>query len=284
MFGLDLNKLPGQFEGSSNGVTLISDADEAIYLAAATTSNLETAKRRFVQEILTQKFLAKAEFVRIHMTTRDSWKGGRFEIKDSVKPYQGNRDGAKKPPLVEPLRQVVAARRLDIPEDWYINLESELEADDSCMIDSWQYKESGVLYSADKDLRHTPYPILDPKTKSVRPSVTGIGKLWLHQLSRSQSLLGHGPIFFWAQCLMGDGADHIKGITKFDGKQCGPVKTFELLEEFQEQPDEKAVARFVMDAYERNGQAFLPEAYLLWMRRTRDNTIQEHLKWLGLLS
>lgn len=281
MFGLDLNKLPGQFEGVRNGITLISDADEAIYKAATTTSNLETAKRRFVTEILTQMFLAKAEHVRIHMTTRDSWKGGRFEI-NATKPYQGNREGAKKPPLVEPLRQVVAARRLEMPEDWYVNLESELEADDSCMIDSWQYKESGVLYSADKDLRHTPYAILDPKTQAVRKPVQGIGELWLHQPTKTKTLLGHGPIFFWAQCLMGDTADHIAGLTRYDGKAIGPVKTYELLHEFQNQPDEREIAKFVLDAYARNGQDFLPEAYLLWMRRTRENTIQEHLKWLNL--
>lgn len=277
MFGVDLDKLPAQFEAASNGRYLISDADEAIYLAASTTNNINTAKRRFVQEILTQQFLAKAQFVRVHMTTRDSWKGGRFDVQGAVKPYQGNRVGVKKPPLVEPLRQVVGARMLDCPDEWYINLESELEADDTCMVDSYVFKENGVLYSADKDLRCTPYPILDPKTNSVRGMVKGVGRLWWHQNPSGRTLLGHGPIFFWAQCLMGDTADNIAGLVG-----CGPKRTYDMLEEYMETECEATIGGVVLDAYKDKGQDLLPEAQLLWMRPEREFTFLNHLESLKL--
>ena len=88
--GVDLSALPDQFQSAVPGRTLIIDGDGPCYVAAATVKRLDTALRNFQQEILKRMFLAGASDCRIHLTSRDSDKHGRFRVKDD-KPYQVNR-------------------------------------------------------------------------------------------------------------------------------------------------------------------------------------------------
>lgn len=274
-----------QFSSSDKFRVLACDADSIIYKVAATTANLETAKRRFVHIAMTYQLLAGADLVRLHLTPKHCKKAGRFNVK-ATKEYQGNRKNAKgKPALVEPLRYAVGRGKLDLPSDMEVVFNELYEADDSVIMDGVKWGDDCVISSDDKDLLCTRNMMLCTNTFLVTPGVpmSTIGTLTLKELSASKKVVGRGPIFFWAQMMMGDSADHIAGLTKKNGKQCGPVATFQYLSQFNDDSNEDAVARYVLESYKENNQNPWPEAWLLWLYPKDKYTFYHHLKDMGLL-
>lgn len=282
------------FDKNEEATTLHVDADGLIYKVAATTNNLETAKRRYVNEVLTLHFLADAALTRLHLTPKHCTKAGRFKV-IATKPYQGNRAGSKKPELVEPLRYAVGREQLKLPPEIQVVFNDVYEADDS-VVTSCTEDPKAIFYSEDKDLNCLRNKRLCQHELRVLPLVAGMGWLALKELSSSKKVDGRGPVFFWAQMLMGDTADNIKGITKANGKLCGPAKTFELLQEFLiTQSDsalphpviptttEQDIARFVLNLYMGNAQNPWPEAWLLWLYPKEGYNFHSHMKDMGLL-
>lgn len=290
--------------GSEAYRALEVDADSLIYKVAATTKGLETAKRRFVSEALTLHFLAGASLSNLHLTPKHCKKANRFNV-IAVQKYQGNRDPkldkdgneipAKKPELVEPLRYVVGRGQLELPPEFSIVFNDIYEADDSVVM-ACHADPDAVFYSEDKDLDCLGNKKLCQHTKLVLPAVPGLGWLAIKELSNSKKVVGRGPVFFWAQMLMGDQADHIKGITKANGKLCGPAATFTLLQQFLTQQSDSLkphpvtattteydIAKFVLTLYKENGQNPWPEAWLLWLYRTEKYSFYSHVLSLGLL-
>lgn len=275
--GVDLSALGDQFNGFVQGRTLIVDADGPAYVAAATVKTVATAVRRFQQNILTQMFLTKSQDAILHLTASTSAKAGRFNIR-ATKPYQGQRDGKAKPALLEATRQAVAQSHNWLPE-YTVVMNHIVEADDAMMMDAYRLKEHGLIWSADKDLRMTPYPYWDIKQcKIVQPN--GFGTLHIeHTPAGQMKLLGYGKRFFWAQLMMGDTADYITGITRLDGKPCGPAGAYEFLKGLH---DENECANAVLAAYARNKQNILPEGWLLWLLRWEGDTFWQYLTELNL--
>lgn len=275
--GVDVSALQPQFDRCVQGRTLILDGDGPAYRAAATVKRLDTALRRFQQDVLTQMFLAKAQDCRVHLTAHDSLKAGRFDI-IAVKPYQGQRDGKNKPALLEPLRAAIANRENWLQE-YDVQLHRVLEADDGMIHDAYQLKEHGVIWSDDKDLRMTPYPYFDREKGIVLPGEP-VG--WLTPKcteSGTVKLIGQGPLFFWAQMLMGDQADYIKGIIRYNGKQCGPALAYEVLQDVR---DIDTAANRVLDGYREINQNPLPEGWLLWLLRWPGDTFWDYCMSLEL--
>lgn len=275
--GVDVSALPDQFQGRIAGRTLILDGDGPCYVASATVKRLDTALRHFQQAVLTQMFLTKAEFCRVHLTASSSHKAGRFNI-IAAKPYQGNRTGKSKPALLEPLRQAVARRENWLPE-YDVEMHHILEADDGMIQDAYRLKEDGIIWSDDKDLRMTPYPYFDKKTGTVRdgepfgwlqPSCTDSGTV---------KLLGQGPLFFWAQMLMGDTADNIQGVLRYNGKLCGPSGAYAALKDVK---DIHEAANIVLDGYRVIDQNPLPEGWLLWLLRWDGDNFWEYLSEINV--
>lgn len=269
--------LPDQFEWCVAGRILLLDGDAAIYKVAATTSNMETAKARFLTYVMTQKFLANAQHVRIYLTPRGCKKAKRGQLL-GLKPYQGNRKDKKKPPLVEPLRQAIGRGMFVMPtgEDWYLCLDYEFEADDKIIMDAHYIGENAVVHSEDKDLRCWHGHFLDAHTNTVAPPVEGVGKLWWHTTpGGDHTLLGAGPIFFWAQMLMGDSADNVAGL-----KGCGKQAAMDLLSPFIGTTDESKLAEFVLNMYRQKNQNPWPEAYALWLYRSEEYGFAQHLNAL----
>lgn len=282
-----------QFHSNDAFTSLEVDADSLIYKVAATTKTLEAAKRRFVQEALTLHYLADADVSALHLTPKHCTKAGRFNI-NAVKPYQGNRTNTQKPPLVEPLRYAVGRERLVLPDEISIVFNDVYEADDSVVM-ACHRDANSIFYSEDKDLNCLLNRKLCQHESIVLPTVQGLGWLSLQELSRSKKVDGRGPVFFWAQMLMGDTADNIQGITKAKGKLCGAVKTYELLQQFlTNQTDlslpanclatytEKDIAKYVLTLYKENNQNFWPEGWLLWLYRSEKYNFFYHIKQLGL--
>lgn len=274
--GIEFAKLGNQFEGHVQGRTLILDADGPVYVASATVKTLPTAIRKFQQIILTQLFMTKAENAILHLTSSTSHKAGRFNVL-AAKPYQGNRDGKAKPALLEATRQAVAN-----PENWLkeyeVVMNHVLEADDAMIIDAYRLKEHGVIWSEDKDLRMTPYPYYDKKSGVVLPSA-GFGSLYMSYSDTTGigKCLGQGLKFFWAQMLMGDTTDNIKGILKLGGKLCGAKGAFEYLDYIT---DETYCANAVINAYRAIDQNPIPEGWLLWLLRSPTDTFWAYLNEL----
>lgn len=274
--GIDLSSLGDQFHGHVQGRTLILDGDGPAYVAAATVKTLPTAIRRMQTAILTQLFLTKAENAIVHLTANTSAKAGRFNI-IAAKPYQGNRESKAKPPLLEACRQALAQRENWLPE-FEVQMHHILEADDGMMMDAYRLKEHGIIWSDDKDLRMTPYAYWEQETQTIE-NTHGFGRLWLKQMTKTRKCLGLGKKFFWAQMLMGDQADNIQGVAKLDGKLCGPVGAFDLLNPVH---CEHEVANLVIDAYRAIDQNPIPEGWLLWMLRWDGDTFWKYameLQW-----
>lgn len=276
--GVDVSALPAQFSGV-RGRTLIIDGDGPCYVAAATVKRLDTAIRKFHQAVLTLMFITNAEALRIHLTSHASYKAGRFLVR-AAKPYQGNRKSKQKPALLEPLREALANRQNWLEEyDYSVTLHRVLEADDGMMVDAYRFAENGIIVSADKDLRMTPYPWYDEKTSRVLPS-EDLG--WLtpaHTPAGTAKLIGRGRLFFWAQMLMGDTADNVQGLLRYNGQKIGPVLAYDVLKNVK---SEQEAANIVLDAYRAIDQNPIAEGWLLWLLRTTDDDVWKYLQGLAL--
>jgi len=275
--GVDLSSLSPQFEGHVQGRTLILDGDGLCYRVAATVKRLDTAIRHYQQGVLTLLFLTRSQNATVHLTSKDSYKNGRFLLR-TAKPYQGNRSGKQKPPLLEPLREAITLRENWLDE-FTVVLHRELEADDGMIIEAHELREHGLIYSEDKDLRMTPWPYWDIESGKHYDSAH-FG--WLHPKftpSGTLKLIGQGRKFFWAQMLMGDTADNIQGVKRYMGKLCGPAAAFNALGKIE---CEHACANHVLDAYRAIGQNPLPEGHALWLLRCRTDSFQQYLRELVL--
>lgn len=263
------------------GRVLILDGDFAAYRVAAQVKTLPTAIRRFQKMVLTEMFMAKATTARVHLTPSGGAKANRHLVQ-AAKPYQANRLGTVKPPLVDPLREVLGKGGHDLPE-FEIIAHYDIEADDACMIDSYRLGDQGVLRSDDKDLRSTPYPFYEPRTDVVEGGA-GWGFLFPHITpAGSFTLLGQGRIFIWAQMLMGDTADNIQGILKYDGQLMGPKRTWELFQSWGDDvkcPD--FVVNKVLDAYRAIDQNPWPEGWLLHILRSYDDDFNKLINEFSL--
>lgn len=275
--GIDLSKLGDQFTGHVQGRTLIMDGDGPAYVAAATVKTLPTAVKKMQQIILTQLFMTKAENAIVHLTASTSHKAGRFDI-IAAKPYQGNRDSKAKPALLEATRQAMTNRQHWLPE-FEVVMHHVLEADDGMMQDAHRLKEHGIIWSDDKDLRMTPYSYYEKESGIIVPP-QGFGYLYLKTTgSGTEKCLGVGRKFFWAQMLMGDTADNIKGVEKLEGKLCGPKGAFLYLDPITTEAD---AANAVLDAYRAIDQNPIPEGWLLWLLRHDGDTFWQYVNELPM--
>lgn len=264
--------LGDQFGGFTPGRVLLIDGDGPAYVAASTVKTLPTAIKRFQSLVLEQMFLANAESAEVHLTASGSLKAGRFNIR-ATKPYQGNRDNKAKPSLLEPLRDAMAHPSNWLPEFEVFN-HRILEADDAMIIAAYRLGKLGVIRSDDKDLRMTPGPYFEIDSNKIIEAGDFGHLIEKYTPSGQFKCLGYGKKFFWAQMLMGDTADNIAGLTKLDGKLCGPRCAYDLLSGMN---SESAVANAVLAAYRRNSQNPLPEGYLLWLLRTEQDSFWTYL-------
>lgn len=266
--------LPDQFAPKRAGRVLIMDGDGGCYRAAATVKRLDTAIRKYQQYMLTELFLTGSECVRIHLTAQDSKKAGRYQVR-GIKPYQGQRKNKEKPALLEPLREAMAHRDNWLQEFDTVIMHHILEADDGMMQDSYRLQEDGLIWSDDKDLRMTPYPYWEKDSGLIIPT-NHVGHIELaYTPSGNPKLKGHGPLFFWAQMLMGDQADHIQGILRYHGKQCSVVGAHAVLSTIKSIAE---AANLVIDAYRAIDQNPLAEGWLLWMLRTETDNVWKYFQ------
>lgn len=260
--GIDPAQLGDEFGSYKPGDILILDGDLPAYAVAATVKTVPTAVRHYQQRMLQAMFLAECGQLHVHLTHEDSLKAGRFMVK-ATKPYQGQRSGSAKPPLLGSVRRAVTQ-----PENWLpeydVVMHEMLEADDGMMMQAYHYKEFGIIRSEDKDLRMTPYRYYDIE-KGIVFAEDPVGHLYMSATpSGVKKCLGHSLKFFWAQMVMGDSADNIAGLQRLYGKTVGPDGTFKFLDPLR---DINEIANAVIDQYRAIDQNPIPEAWLLWLLR-----------------
>ena len=282
----DVRRLAAEYEGPGKikqGVAdriLLVDGDGYCYNAAYQGYvTLKPAIRYVHQRILEDLYLSQSCFARVHLTARDCYKAGRGSIR-AYKPYQGNRKGKPKPPMLEPLREALMTSQGHLDEAEFI-LNKDWEADDGLIMDQVRLGDQAVIASPDKDLRQCRGRYFDHETITVDDG--GIpGRLWLHESERTgaRTLKGRGMLFFWAQMLMGDQADNIQGLAPEEGKKAsvGPVKAFELLDG----KTELEAAELVLNLYKDRNQNPIPEGWLLYLLRHPDDNVLEYLNELDL--
>ena len=270
--------VPDTFKNFILGRTVIIDGDDACYSCSAGAAKLSTAQKRFKTATYEIMFLTKAQFARVHLTPKGCYKNGRHLLL-GVKPYQGNRKGKPKPALLEMLRDTATEVFKDdtdvdvFPQMYY-------EADDACVMDAYTVQNC-IMWSKDKDLNLAPctrYHIETGKELTITNRFGWIGSRFTESLKEKAD--GHGTKFFWLQMLMGDTADNVKGILKYNGKLCGELTALEILRNVE---TEDTAANLVLDAYRAINQNPVPEAEALWLLRSPDDSASGYI-WSLVLS
>lgn len=266
--GIDLNSLPSQESTiPTTDTILLLDADQFVYKAASTVKRLDTAVRRFYQHVLEELFFTGAKEVRAYITPSDNFKCGRFLL-PTVKPYQGQRAAREELPLKAPLKAHLIAN----PHEYAVQgigiiFDYQAEADDCIIADSLAFGDRGLVSSFDKDMNLCRGPMWNPELGTVDTIDDAYG--WIEYDKSRGKVVGHGLAFFFAQCLMGDSADHVAGLTKYKGKNIGPAGAYEFLKDCT---TEKEAANKVVAAYAEINQNFLAEMECLFLRRSPDDS------------
>ena len=139
-----------------------------------------------------------------HVTPNASTKGGRRE-QAVQREYQGSRKDREAPDYLEPMRGYIVSNLNGIPH-------LDQEADDG-LAQAGYHDPNAVICSADKDLMmvpglHLDMSKVDKSAVVFRVYSDHVGSLYMND---SGDIKGHGPLWFFAQCLMGDSADNIQG-------------------------------------------------------------------------
>lgn len=278
-FGVIDTDLEPQFDGCVTGRTVLIDGDGICYEVTADAKKMDTAIRRFTTRIYEYMYLTQSEFARVHLTPKGCFKNGRHLLL-GAKPYQANRRGKPKPPLLEPLRSI--APSIFLPhEPVQVFAHYDVEADDALHRDSYSV-ENAILISPDKDLNVVPCPKYDLSTGSTTVLIPGDRFGWVCTRKTESGKIksdGRGTKFFWLQMLMGDTADNVKGILKFDGKLCGEVAALAALNAIT---CEHHAANLVLNAYRVIDQNPIPEAEMLWLQRAPNDSAIGYIWGLNL--
>lgn len=254
----------------------------AYYFSGNDETSLATAKANFRAAIEVVRTLSGAGgLIVVHLSHQMGDKGKRFKIA-TVKGYQAQRDGDRKPKNWEGLRSWLETNLREVP-GYKVAIWMDREADDGVAAAAryaWQTGRRIGIFSRDKDFRMIPgehivwttYDIVKfrPETWEVRgPDGEVYGQKW-----------------FWLQMLMGDTADNIPGLEKQPAKKEGTFKTCgEACAEVRlmdaKNPTEAyAVVKGLYQAYYGGSWAdrFVEQAALLWLRVGNRAEVDDFLK------
>lgn len=252
------------------------------------------------------RLMSGAESMVIHMTPKESNKGGRYDIA-LLREYQTGRKGKPKPRYLHLIRAYMHEELGGIQH-------VDCEADDGMAIAQYEAIARGernlsVIATKDKDLCMVPGLQLDWDNGGLTDTKDDFGYIELSRDKKQPKIKGRGWKMFWAQMLTGDTADNISGLPlccdlkylpRGKHKTIGPVLAFEILDPIK---DNKTAFQTVKSLYReyhfvkdkkgnlvhpftnwRDGsqityaQAFTSEAQLLWMRRNKNQ--KDAINWM----
>ena len=151
-----------------------------------------------------------------------------------------------------------------------------MEADDACGITLNELASDACLLSQDKDLLQVPGTHLQlKKTGSIeRVEASFEGELYLKihvtpSGKKRTKLIGNGTKFLWAQMLMGDMVDSIRGIPR-----CGPVKAHSILKDVDLEDMPTVVWKEYVKAYGDDAEVFFNTYFdMLFVLRVKDDFV-----------
>lgn len=244
------------------------------------------------------RLMSGAEKTMLHLTPKGSDKGDRYNIA-LLKEYQGNRKDKPKPKFLHMIREYMHKERGAI-------LCTDCEADDSMATYQYEQIRNGtphlsVIATKDKDLTMVPGLQVNWDTGEMTDTKDDpFGWIMLDDTKSTKKVRGRGWKYFWAQLLMGDGADNIQGIPKvihpdYTGgklKSCGPVLTYDIISPVRNNSEAfKLIKQLFQDTGKAVGyvdwrdgtpvdwkKVMVSEMKLLWMRRNKDQN--DVLQWL----
>ncbi len=150
---------------------------------------------------------AGAESYVMHITPTGSDKGGRRDQAVQAE-YQASRGDKDPPEHLSPLRGYIGTA---MPSGIHL----DQEADDGMAQAAYDDPGNVVVCSKDKDLLMVPGWHLDMNTYALwwqDPKDYGSLSVKVDKNGKNSGITGRGPMWFFAQCLMGDAADTIKGL------------------------------------------------------------------------
>lgn len=285
--GLDLNAL-SYTPAVVPARNLEIDADFLAYMVAGSDDcsfpEMQTRTRKLIDKLVHS---AGASSYTLHLTPKESTKGNRKQIA-LLSEYQGNRKGKEKPQLLHAVRSWMSLRLGAVRH-------LECEADDGIAMKLYRDPENSVICTKDKDLKMIPGKWLDWDTGELSETTDPFG--WIEL--KHNKLDGRGWKFFFAQMLMGDPVDNIKGLPKYVSpmgklKNIGPKTTYDVLNGITDVADcYKQILRMYNQLYNAAPELFvnyrdgspvsMPDVLmsnmkLLWMRRNLDEN--DVLYWL----
>lgn len=259
------------------GRVLGADGDGlAYYCAGNDECSAGQARINLIDKLRAARDAAGAESVRVLLTASGSHKGHRYAVA-KAKPYQGQRDGARRPNNWLFLRELLEAG--DLPEGMTVEASSDREADD---LFAWHAVRNPefVILTQDKDMRMVPGWHMDWLTHTLFHVDQGVweavhdGKVY-------------GRKWFWMQMLHGDTADNIPGLPFYtdgsivkSGPNKGEIKQIRCGEKSDAVVNQLAQVHSDMGAIlllrnlyetcygERWLVEMLEQGVLLWMRRS----------------
>lgn len=251
------------------GRVLDVDADMVCYWAGGNDeTSVQTSRMTALNKIEFMREMSGSESVVCHLTADSSTKADR-RIIATVKPYQGQRKGSRKPKNWGYLRDFFTNYKgpLFSPKVW-----ATREADDGiCYAAHAKPVPNGttpnrVIASADKDMRMIPGWHIDWNTGEMVEVPMGAFEVWN---KAHDKLYGHK--WFWMQMLQGDTADNIPGLPVLEGKPVGPKRAEKLL---MNVVTNEHAADVVTTCYQLEyGRVeewlprFVEQGLLLWLRR-----------------
>jgi len=264
-------------------LTLHVDGDYAAYFCAGNDETEPGLARQILHnKIEAGRAIVGASKVVVHLTMSGSHKGYRFQIA-TVKPYQGQRSSGRKPKNWEFLRTYMETYR---GPAFKVKLWKDREADDGLAFVSANtaalYDEPvAALYTADKDMRMLSGLHVDWKNYLVTEVPPGA-----YDIRRSPDGLQFGLKWFWLQMLQGDTADHIPGLPKLDGQQCGEARAAKYLmgTESVTEAFDLVAAAYARHYGEEWQDRFVEQAALLWLRRDKGASVRDFTGYLPAMN
>lgn len=195
------------------------DADFLAYIVAAdTVAEKDSGNLRSIQHKCGQmhefaetvsKAAGASSYV-LHITPQGSNKGGRYD-QAVQQAYQGSRSDREVPEHLPLIRKYIELKMQSVAS-------YNMEADDAMSMAMYADPVNNIVCSRDKDLRMVPGWHLDMDTNEhvfVEPDT--FGYIELDDSKSTKKVVGYGPAFFFAQCLMGDAADTVRGLPAIPG-------------------------------------------------------------------
>ncbi len=293
---VDVQLIEDEYPDVVPGRTAHIDADFLAYMTSYEREGEDISLEQILFNtdtmITSKRREAGAEFAVLHLTPKESNKGGRYEAAIQKK-YQDTRSSDRKPRHLEAVRAYMGEKLGNVRGALWM----DAEADDGMAQAAWSAYEDGlsdqvVIVTKDKDLRMCPGLHMDWDTGILRDQgVDLFGELELRvtekkdkdgKVRKTKKVWGYGTKWFWCQMLQGDTADNIKGCPHImvDGKRkpCGQIAAFEALDHTR---SDREALNVVMNAYKGNSyihwetgervewkDVFWSEAQMLWMQRT----------------